>query len=253
MRLLGLLACLLTAWHVNAFTFDSVFWVDQGDWKCSKAQLKILNRRIDEARAAAQSAARVLSASKSEDSQAFRTWFGESKRPERRPGTRDWQFPRMPRQRGPGVTENSLVYACPPAQADNYCANANVGAAVHNPRDSWGGPTLTILCPPFFASTSTVEDETLGWRMSGRVRTRRNTGLTLIHEFQHMNKVTGYGNVCTDVSDPSTGRGCYSADWYVEHVVACMRISDSQKIKNAENYALFAGYIQAWPEKARPL
>ncbi|KAK2064640.1 hypothetical protein LY76DRAFT_612015 [Colletotrichum caudatum] len=253
MRFLGLLASLLAAWHVNAdleerdpsvntFKFDSVFWVGQGDWKCTSGQVKQLNKAIDEARALTQSAVAALSVQGSEDSFAFRTWFGQN-----------WQFPKIPKQKGNGVTENSLVYSCPPV-GDKYCQNPKSLAAARSqyPGTAWHGPTLMILCPSFFASKSTIDSVTLDWRVSGRVRSTGNAGLTLVHEFQHMTKVTGLSDVCFDVPDPMAGRSkaCYSPEWYVEHT--CMGISDKLKITNAENYALFAAFIKAWPEKARP-
>ncbi|EFQ28361.1 uncharacterized protein GLRG_03505 [Colletotrichum graminicola M1.001] len=257
MRFLGLLASLLAAWHVsadleerdpsvNSFVFDSVFWVDRGDWKCTKQQVKQLNKAIDDARAVTQLAVSALSAQGSEDSYAFRTWFGQN-----------WQFPKISKQKGNGVTENSLVYSCPPP-GDKYCDPTSLAAARSQfPGTPWRGPTLVILCPGFFASKSTIESVAVDWKVAGKVMPTRNAGLTLVHEFQHMPKVTGLNNVCVDVPDPARGKsangrpkGCYSPRWYVEYT--CVGISDELKITNAENYAIFAGFIRAWPEKSKP-
>ncbi|WDK20727.1 hypothetical protein CGRA01v4_12014 [Colletotrichum graminicola] len=287
MRFLGLLASLLAAWHVsadleerdpsvNSFVFDSVFWVDRGDWKCTKQQVKQLNKAIDDARAVTQLAVSALSAQGSEDSYAFRTWFGQSNAaPEMKTSIinnhfqsaqrnlirptfpaqlimKDWQFPKISKQKGNGVTENSLVYSCPPP-GDKYCDPTSLAAARSQfPGTPWRGPTLVILCPGFFASKSTIESVAVDWKVAGKVMPTRNAGLTLVHEFQHMPKVTGLNNVCVDVPDPARGKsangrpkGCYSPR-------CCVGISDELKITNAENYAIFAGFIRAWPEKSKP-
>ncbi|KAK2010029.1 hypothetical protein LZ32DRAFT_536705 [Colletotrichum eremochloae] len=264
MLFLGVLASLLAAWHVNAdlearypsansFVFDSVFWVDRGDWKCTSQQVKRLNKAIDEARVLTQSAVNALSAPGSEGSFAFRSWFGDK-----------MKFPKISKQKGNGVTENSLVYACPPV-GDNYCQNPKSLASVrgHVPGEEWHGPTLMILCQSFFASKSTINDVATNWRVSGRVGATTNAGQTLVHEYQHMTKVTGQSNACNDVPDPFTKernsvtgrpRACYSPDWYhmiLMSIHSCRSISDQLKIKNAENYNIFAGFVYAWPEKAK--
>ncbi|KAK2038564.1 hypothetical protein LZ31DRAFT_559484 [Colletotrichum somersetense] len=288
--LAGLLASLLVACHVNAdletrapslnpLHYDTVFYVAEGGWVCSKKQLKFLNKALDEARFTAKSAATALSVEKSEQSFAYRLWFGESNAtPDKRklilknhyqsvsenmvhPTTptgmkpQDLSFYNTRKQKGSGVTENSLIYSCPPLE-DSLCKKHKMNAAVNQNLPSRA--TLVILCPYFFEKTSSIESVAMEWRVAGRVigsSRQMNSGLTLIHEFQHMAKVTGPENVCHDMPDPSSTqldpatrrpKACYSPD-------CCTRLSDSHKIQNAENYGLYAGYIQAWPEKARAI
>ncbi|KAK2004671.1 hypothetical protein LX36DRAFT_649734 [Colletotrichum falcatum] len=288
MRFIGLLLSLLAAWYANAaklekrnptvptFLFDTIFWVERGDWKCNKAQVTQLSKAIEEARGLAQSAVTALSASKAEQSDAYRTWFGQSNAsPQKKttiinmhflpaqrnliPPTSKTTFNKMNEKftnaRGKGVTKDSLVYACPPP-GDSYCKIPNTLALImsQTPGSGWDGPTMMILCPAFFTSKASIDAVAKDWRASGSVKTSANPALTLIHEFQYMTRLTGQSNVCTTVPDPSskgvdsiTGKpkGCYSPE-------CCMRLSDELKIKNAENYNMFAGFIRAWPEKAKP-
>ncbi|KAK2024076.1 hypothetical protein LX32DRAFT_686078 [Colletotrichum zoysiae] len=288
--LAGLLVSLLAACHVNAdletrapslnpLHYDTVFYIAEGGWVCSKKQLKFLNKVLDEARSTARSAAAALSVEKSEQSIAYLTWFGQSNAtPDMRksilknhyqsvsenmvyPTTptgmklQDLSFYNTRKQKGNGVTENSLIYSCPPPE-DRFCIKYNYNAAVKHNLPSRA--TLVVLCPHFFEKTSSIESVATSWRVAGRViqsTKQANAGLTLIHEFQHMAKVTGPENVCHDMPDPSSRqldpatrrpKACYSPD-------CCMKLSDSYKIQNAENYGLYAGYIQAWPEKARAI
>ncbi|KAK1980081.1 hypothetical protein LZ30DRAFT_750981 [Colletotrichum cereale] len=225
MRFLGLLALLLAA-SADSLVFNS-------------EQVKILNKAVDEARDLSQIAVKALSVPRSERSATFEFLFGETTFLDH-----GWETPKKPKQRGKDVTEHSLVYACPSSE-ESFCKDPHTLAFVLT-SGQWDGPTMVLMCPPFFQDQTPIKSVIQGWRDSEEIQPTINAGMTLLHEFQHIPKVTGRSNVCIDVPDPDNSEeACYSPD-------CCVRLSDDLKIRNAENYNLFAGAVMAWPERAVP-
>lgn len=78
---LALQLCQANALHLNnplrRDKFDLAFYVYDGDWPCSQADIEILETAIDDTHTLAQSAIDILNVEGAETSSSFRTWFGE--------------------------------------------------------------------------------------------------------------------------------------------------------------------------------
>ncbi|RBR17559.1 hypothetical protein FVER53590_12078 [Fusarium verticillioides] len=248
--------------------FDTAFYVFNGAWPCSQDQLKTISGAIDEAHDLAKAAINVLSKSGSEQSIAFDSWFGSSNgTPDRRdiilkrhfqavlenlvPSTAAAQFrlshsPFLNPQQGFTITESSLVYACPPA-SEPLC-DGNTVAAVQSATGSRAavfGATLLVLCPDFFENKPNLDSAVQLWKTEHTLGDNLSRGFALVHEVQHMMQATeSEEERCDDLQDPfEANKDCYSAS-------CCFRLSDAQKIKNAQNYAIYALDVLAFPDTA---
>ncbi|KAF5975961.1 hypothetical protein FCOIX_7403 [Fusarium coicis] len=263
-----LCACLGQATLNPRKPFDTAFYVFNGAWPCSQDQLKTISGAIDEAHDLAKAAISVLSKSGSEQSIAFDSWFGSSNgTPARRdiilkrhfqsvlenlvPSTAAAQFrlshsPFLNPQQGFTITESSLVYACPPA-SEPLC-DGNTVAAVQSATGSRAavfGATLLVLCPGFFENKPNLDSAVQLWKTEHTLGDNLSRGFALVHEVQHMMQATeSEEERCDDLQDPfEANKDCYSAS-------CCFRLSDAQKIKNAQNYAIYALDVLAFPDTA---
>ncbi|KAK1955722.1 hypothetical protein LY78DRAFT_708051 [Colletotrichum sublineola] len=147
----------------------------------------------------------------------------------------------------PGL--NSLLYFCPPLSGlvsdlcgENDMAQVFTFSAPGIPRT---GPTLLAVCPAFFN-----EKVSPNARMVRAFRNNENMesyskGFYLLHELQHMPKAAYPDPPPIDIENPRGDGMCYKAS-------CCSRLKDDQKIKNAQNFALFALDVTANPERAKP-
>ncbi|KAF4331992.1 hypothetical protein FBEOM_14220 [Fusarium beomiforme] len=248
--------------------FDTAFYVFNGAWPCSQDQLKTISTAIDEAHSLAKAAVDALSKPSAEQSIAFDSWFGSSNgTPDRKdiilkrhfqtvsenlvPATAAAQFrlshsPFLNPQQGFTITESSLVYACPPA-GEPVC-DGNTVAAVQSRTGSRAavfGATLLVLCPDFFGNKPNLDSAVQLWKTEHTLGDNLSRGFALVHEVQHMMQGTeSEEERCDDLLDPfEDNKDCYSAS-------CCFRLSDAQKIKNAQNYAIYALDVLAFPETA---
>ncbi|KAG5816552.1 hypothetical protein H9Q74_000851 [Fusarium xylarioides] len=261
-------ACLGQATLSPRKPFDTAFYVFNGAWPCSQDQLKTISGAIDEAHDLAKAAISVLSRSGSEQSIAFDSWVGSSNgTPDRRdiilnrhfqavlenliPSTAAAQFrlshsPFLNPQQGSTITESSLVYACPPT-SEPVC-DGNTMAAVQSATGSRAavfGATLLVLCPDFFENKPNLDSAVQLWKTEHTLGGNPSRGFALVHEVQHMMQATeSEEERCDDLQDPfEANRDCYSAS-------CCFRLSDAQKLKNAQNYAIYALDVLAFPDTA---
>ncbi|EMT66953.1 hypothetical protein FOC4_g10003492 [Fusarium odoratissimum] len=251
-------ACLGQAILTPRKPFDTAFYVFNGAWPCSQDQLKTISGAIDEAHDLSKAAINVLSKPSSEQSIAFESWFGSSNgTPDRRdiilkrhfqavlenlvPSTAAAQFrlshsPFLNPQQGSTITESSLVYACPPP-SEPVC-DGNTVAAVQSATGSRAavfGATLLVLCPDFFGNKPNLDSAVQLWKTEHTLGDNLSRGFALVHEVQHMIQATeSEEERCDDLQDPfEDNKDCYSAS-------CCFRLSDAQKLKNAQNYAIYA-------------
>ncbi|EWZ47488.1 uncharacterized protein FOBCDRAFT_315640 [Fusarium oxysporum Fo47] len=261
-------ACLGQAILTPRKPFDTAFYVFNGAWSCSQDQLKTISGAIDEAHDLSKAAINVLSKPSSEQSIAFESWFGSSNgTPNRRdiilkrhfqavlenliPSTAAAQFrlshsPFLNPQQGSTITESSLVYACPPP-SEPVC-DGNTVAAVQSATGSRAavfGATLLVLCPDFFGNKPNLDSAVQLWKTEHTLGDNLSRGFALVHEVQHMIQATeSEEERCDDLQDPfEDNKDCYSAS-------CCFRLSDAQKLKNAQNYAIYALDVLAFPDTA---
>ncbi|CZR38346.1 uncharacterized protein FPRO_06463 [Fusarium proliferatum ET1] len=261
-------ACLGQATLTPRKPFDTAFYVFNGAWPCSQDQLKTISGAIDEAHDLAKAAINALSKPGSEQSIAFDSWFGSSNgTPDRRdiildrhfqavlenlvPSTAAAQFrlshsPFLNPQQGSTITESSLVYACPPP-SEPVC-DGNTVAAVQSATGSRAavfGATLLVLCPDFFGNKPSLDSAVQLWKTEHTLGDNLSPGFALVHEIQHMIQATeSEEERCDDLQDPfEDNKDCYSAS-------CCFRLSDAQKLKNAQNYAIYALDVLAFPDTA---
>ncbi|KAK1957330.1 hypothetical protein LY78DRAFT_592568 [Colletotrichum sublineola] len=238
---------------------------------------------IDDAiRETQQFAGKAIAALKvkgAETSIAFRTWFGESNAtpqmvdtlinqhyrtafshlpPPRFKATIGYRGrPKFIATRGdPMPTDNSLAYTCPPAVGEHasICASDTVAALQRlssktSAGDTVPGTTFFILCPRFFKSRETNAQTVEMYKEYFNAGGKISKGYILLHELQHMEKATSPNLPADDLDDPLSylhgGGPCYTAS-------CCARLSDSEKIQNAENFALFALDVSAFPRAGKP-
>ncbi|KAF9784191.1 hypothetical protein IL306_008119 [Fusarium sp. DS 682] len=244
--------------------FDTAFYVFNGAWPCSQDQLKTISTAIDEAHSLSKAAIDVLSKPGAEQSIAFDSWFGSISQnapgngtPDRKdiilkkhfqtvsenlvPATAAAQFrlshsPFLNPQQGFTITESSLVYACPPP-GEPVC-DGNTVAAVQSRTGSRAavfGATLLVLCPDFFGNKPNLDSAVQLWKTEHTLGDNLSRGFALVHEVQHMMQGTeSEAERCDDLQDP------------------CYRLSDAQKIKNAQNYAIYALDVLAFPDAGSP-
>ncbi|KAF5709920.1 hypothetical protein FMUND_9764 [Fusarium mundagurra] len=261
-------ACLGHAALTPRKLFDTVFYVFSGTWPCSQDQLETISGAIDDAHDLAKAAINALSKAGSEQSIAFDSWFGSSNgTPDRRdiilkrhfqsvlenlvPSTAAAQLrlthiPFLKPEQGFTITASSMVYACPP-DSEESC-EGDVVAAVDSATGSRAaafGATVLIFCPAFFRNRPNLDSAVQLWKTKHTLGAKLSRGFTLVHEVQHMMQATeSEEERCDDLQDPfDDNKNCYSAS-------CCFRLSDTQKIKNAQNYAIYALDVLAFPDTA---
>ncbi|KAK2051667.1 hypothetical protein LY76DRAFT_528119, partial [Colletotrichum caudatum] len=257
--------------------YDNAYFVAQGEWACSPAALSALKPAFSDAQRLAQAAIDALQVSGVETSDAFANWFGDSNASPQvvtellnehfKPAMTHFLFPSFlaavafqdegvlyqTRPQDPEPSDDSLVFACPPATqspADICGPFTHAGVFEQFSQNSDGsvdfvGPTMLSLCPPFFQSTTTLDQMVQTWK-AGLTIEPMSRGFTLLHELQHMRKTTSPNPKADDVQNPNdSGSGCYSPG-------CCAALPGADKIRNAQNYALFALDVLTFPERAKP-
>ncbi|KAK1586171.1 uncharacterized protein LY79DRAFT_660124 [Colletotrichum navitas] len=216
-------------------TFDKVFWVNRGRYQCTSGQKADILAAINEAQVIVKKAVTALSLSRSEKSKAYVTWFGKGNAsPQTRLSIFQHNYqsvatnlvpPTLPlRLEEVGwdvpfpATKKSLVYACEP---EDVLINGQRMFAITRTANSGVpdfGPTYVSFYPEFFTQTTglRIEEASKQWRLQNKLdnEVAYIRSLTLIHEFQHMSRVTGLGRHCIDVQHPTIeSASCYSVDW----------------------------------------
>ncbi|KAK1990864.1 hypothetical protein LX36DRAFT_647296 [Colletotrichum falcatum] len=236
---------------LSVFTFDKIFWVNDGPYRCTSKQKGAILAAIDDAHILTHKVIEALSVRHAEQSTAFLTWFGQEH--SFKSLITNLKHPQLPikidglNNRAPSpATANSLVYACNPETPKDTAL-----AITHSPSpgDPYDGPTYLAFHHLFFEENLSLQQMVNEWkRIPYRKKFIPSRALTLIHEFQHMYLATGLDHWCDDVPDPavkSRHAKCYDFD------CSCKSIPDNQKIINAQNFAIFAEYIYTWPETAK--
>ncbi|KAK1967841.1 hypothetical protein LY78DRAFT_633120 [Colletotrichum sublineola] len=259
--------------------YDNAYFIGQGQWACSPTALSALKGAFADVQRLAQAAIDVLQVSGSETSDAFETWFGDSNAtPQKvteilnehfKPAMTHFLFPSritaiafngdeiiykgFPNDPLPSV--DSIVYACPPITSApvEICKPSSYAAVVspsfQKPDGSTepAGATILALCPKFFESTTTIDQMVQAWKSGLTLMEPTSRDIVLLHELQHMRKATSPSPPTVDVQDPNSGNGagCFSAS-------CCAALPAADKIRNAQNYALFALDVLAFPERAKP-
>ncbi|TDZ38302.1 hypothetical protein CTRI78_v010877 [Colletotrichum trifolii] len=228
-------------------------------WACGAEELNKLESTIDEARKLARNAAGVLAIGGSENSAAYTKWFGKGNANTK---TRislkmnnydslvnDLRFPdNTVAFDGKTLDPQGLTYVCWP-QDEHHCELGFIAGVIrpgYHPglRTSFRGHVLA-MCPKFFNLAS--QDEVAAALKRESPTLRLSAALTLVHEMQHVNLTTGNDRLCDDQIEQSRihgrGVGCYD-------IKCCSSIPDENKIQNAQNLALFALDVAAFPERA---
>ncbi|KAK1973259.1 hypothetical protein LZ30DRAFT_611343 [Colletotrichum cereale] len=233
--------------------FDRAYYVSEGsELACTEDQLNRIKTGISSAQDLANKAILLLE-TKGFHSNAFIRWFGQGNanpqtvkallnqhykiafsalpRPRIPVGLKSTTFTRRARFKVAAgelkPTDDSLVYACPPLSQTNrgYCTSRNgheTGAFVLDPwRTRWTKTAIIGLCPAFFTAPTSIMAQ------------------ILLHEIQHLYRVTFPSPAATDVIGPGTKTRCYSAQ-------CCQSLPDAQKIQNAQNFAYFALEAGGW-------
>ncbi|EFQ36524.1 hypothetical protein CGRA01v4_14151 [Colletotrichum graminicola] len=240
--------------------FDNMYYVAKGEWVCSKKQLREIGNTVAETVKYARQAIDVLQVPGAEDSEAYQTWFGPSNANTHaktriidhhyRIAFENLGQPSIPVTLNlggiqqfqvaghvPPVTAGSMVYACPEKKEMMVCKSAT--AAVVGPAPNAKSPlgtTMIYFCPEFFSSRRISETEMKkqwGQTSSGQM----SRGMILLHELQHMATATTNSEHCSD---------------YAYEPELCKSLGDGRKIRNAQNYALFALDVSVNPNKGKP-
>ncbi|KAK2003128.1 hypothetical protein LX36DRAFT_651451 [Colletotrichum falcatum] len=261
--------------------FDNVYYITQGKWACSKLKLERIRSGIKEAHRLAEKSISILKTSGSETSPAFNLWFGKSNaapqmvdtliKQHYRTALSHLSFPTIPTQvyfnkvpqfraiKGNSKpTSNSLVYACPPDNdSAKMCGPENLAAAVYEQRkqvqggrSALKGPTILGFCPTYFKhKVFTGNNDMIDNYRRHRKADKPSRGFLLLHELQHFSKATFPNPPAEDVDEPppahSSNGNCYSPE-------CCEKLPDSDKIRNARNYALFSLHVAAFPSAGAP-
>ncbi|KAK1569911.1 uncharacterized protein LY79DRAFT_527850, partial [Colletotrichum navitas] len=247
--------------------YDAAYFIGQGQWACSPAALSALKPAIADAQRLAQAAIDVLEVAGSETSDTYENWFEllgnanprtltELLNEHFKPAMTHFLFPSklagiafdngeiiykvLPQDRPPSL--DSLVYACPPLTqtsgdiCDPETNAATVSQFIQNADGSIQptGPTILALCPKFFQSTTTIDQMVQAWKTELTIEPQ-SQGFILLHELQHMRKATSPSPKADDLS-----------------INSCAALPAADKIRNAQNYPLFALDALTFPERAKP-
>ncbi|WQF89843.1 Putative metallopeptidase, catalytic domain superfamily [Colletotrichum destructivum] len=250
--------------------FDNVYYVTQGEWACSKLKLERIQFGIKEAHRLAEKSINVLKTRGSETSPAYSLWFGKSNATPRMvdillrqhyrtalshlsPSTKPTRFyvDKVPKFRAikdnKKPTVNSIVYACPPDNdSAKMCGPENPATAIYKQggKSATRGPTILGFCPTYFKHGVFAKNINMvdNYRRDRKVD-KPSRGFLI-------SKATFPDPPAEDVNKPdptsSNNSKCYSPE-------CCAKLSDSDKIRNAQNYALFALHVAAFPITGKPI
>ncbi|KAK1948815.1 hypothetical protein LY78DRAFT_687342 [Colletotrichum sublineola] len=275
-----LTGALLVAAHVLASTehlyrrdrFELEAVIIQGTWNCTPQQLLAIDQAVVDARELASNALTALNNPRILTSTAYRTWFGstlgdgpsiatlrdhhyqpimESLQPPS--GETAFRFEPQPNFPPNTVSNNSLVFACPPS-SPGPCTDEGMVAGVNSPTEvgpATFGVTLLVLCPTFFDSRRSTNKQMIqAWKAQNQFDSV-SPGFALVHEVQHMLIATGPGERAEDLPNPffdgntETAQDCYNPS-------CCSRLPVADKARNAQNFAIFALDVTANPVENEP-
>ncbi|WQF81126.1 Putative metallopeptidase, catalytic domain superfamily, lysine-specific metallo-endopeptidase [Colletotrichum destructivum] len=196
-------------------------------WPCSSSQVKTINGAIQRAKSMASAAIAALD-DNGVESLSYLQWFGHENAYEvKRQTIRDHHYRsviselREPRDRAIRYFEDALVFACPSSSDWLSPCSRGEPAGLVNAENLDARVNALYICPSFF-SLVTHSKMLSDWR---RGRYSPSKGLVLLHEMQHANAIVTPAEYSGDIG--------YS-------VSECKGLSDSEKVKNAQNYAFFA-------------
>ncbi|KAK7448574.1 hypothetical protein CaCOL14_011780 [Colletotrichum acutatum] len=245
--------------------FDGEAVIIKGQWSCSSQQILDIDQGVVEAHELANAALTALGKSNVARTPAYFSWFGpESGGPSAsnliekhyrpvidslKPPSVETAFRFSPEPLFPPntVTDKSLVFGC--SGNNGPCADGQMVAGVQSATDTEAavfGTTLLLLCETFFDKTRpTNQGMVKQWQAESAIGDM-SKGFVLVHETQHMLIATGAGERADDLKNPffrfldDRSEDCYSA-------TCCSRLSAAEKVKNAQNYAIFALDSMAFP------
>ncbi|OHW98910.1 subtilisin-like serine protease pr1j [Colletotrichum incanum] len=250
---------------VKRARFDAEAVIIKGTWSCTPDQILTIDQAVVDAHEFANEALTALKNPKVVNSPAYYNWFGSETGGPSATTLRDRHYqPVIDSLKPPSVetafrfkpepffppntvTDNSLVFGC--SGATGPCADGAMVAGVNSATENAPavfGATMLLLCETFFDKTRASNKQMIEhWRAESSVGDM-SRGFALVHEVQHMLIATGDGERADDLDNPFYGflddrsRDCYSAN-------CCSRLSAAQKVKNAQNYAIFALDVTAFP------
>ncbi|KAK1843827.1 hypothetical protein CCHR01_13532 [Colletotrichum chrysophilum] len=251
---------------VKRARFDAEAVIIKGTWSCTPEQILTIDQAVVDAHEFANEALTALKNPNVLSSPAYYNWFGSDADDgpsvatlrdrhyqvvidSLKPPSVETAFRFKPEPFFPPntVTENSLVFGC--SGATGPCADGAMVAGVNSATESQPavfGTTMLLLCETFFDTTRASNKKMIeNWRAEGSVGDM-SRGFALVHEVQHMLIATGDGERADDLNNPFFGivddrsEDCYSAN-------CCSRLSAAEKAKNAQNYAIFALDVTAFP------
>ncbi|OBR13429.1 Subtilase [Colletotrichum higginsianum IMI 349063] len=251
---------------VKRARFDAEAVIIKGTWSCTPEQILIIDQAVVDAHEFANEALTALKNPNVLSSPAYDNWFGSDAGggpsvailrdrhyqvviDSLKPPSVETAFRFKPEPFFPPntVTENSLVFGC--SGATGPCADGAMVAGVNSATESQPavfGTTMLLLCETFFDATRASNKKMIeNWRAESSVG-EMSRGFALVHEVQHMLLATGDGERADDLNNPFFGivddrsEDCYSAN-------CCFRLSAAEKAKNAQNYAIFALDVTAFP------
>ncbi|KAK1979237.1 hypothetical protein LZ30DRAFT_726784 [Colletotrichum cereale] len=204
---------------------------------CDKSQAQRIVKDLEWMHELAGSAIKFLQQPDSHMTAAYIAWFGEANAYKRKAadirdeiyksiwniGKRDVSYAESVRH----GTYKAVVFGCFPQDPES-CKDKTLAVAVD------GRHSYVMLCPGYFELSKDYEGAFASWREE-----RKDIdvgGQILLHEMLHQRIVVGWDGYANDF--------CYSPE-------GCMQLHDSEKIKNAENYALFALEVKANPARAK--
>ncbi|KAL0946181.1 hypothetical protein HGRIS_012443 [Hohenbuehelia grisea] len=212
---------------------------------CSPKQIEQLTDMIADTKKLAQSAQQTLALPNVEKSSGFTALFGPTAKASAistghyAPVISSLQVP-TPITSLAGVTENDLTFTCPPATdpkaATAYASTRNFsgGGSAKGGKDNLirfqqlafkGAESFTVAAGEF-KKTGSFKNVPLAF--------------TMIHEAQHAIPIVGAANRCIDVK--VGGKPMYGLQ-QIQH-----KITDAEKLQNAQNYAWFALLTVSNPE-----
>ncbi|GJC95899.1 subtilase [Colletotrichum higginsianum] len=242
---------------VKRARFDAEAVIIKGTWSCTSEQILIIDQAVVDAHEFANEALTALKNPNVLSSPAYDNWFGSDAGggpsvailrdrhyqvviDSLKPPSVETAFRFKPEPFFPPntVTENSLVFGC--SGATGPCADGAMVAGVNSATESQPavfGTTMLLLCETFFDAARASNKKMIeNWRAESSVG-EMSRGFALVHEVQHMLLATGDGERADDLDNPFFG--------IVDD--SCFRLSAAEKAKNAQNYAIFALDVTAFP------
>ncbi|KPM42667.1 hypothetical protein AK830_g3866 [Neonectria ditissima] len=200
---------------VKVVQFDAAVLDKTASGRCTRTQTQYLRTAIKDARQIFDNAGKVLAKGNTEQSTAYKNWFGVHTDSSGRPsasvrksiGTHNFEAPYR------HLDPNGLTFTCWHPE-DLHCQIEMIAGTIppgwHQGLKKEFKGTLIGLCPDFFELPRL--EETIR-KFERKDKTLRLTApLTIVHEMQHILLITGKERWCTDHYDASKKKWIYDAE-----------------------------------------